>query len=115
MYVTYCKLCHLSSIITENVLHVCKLLQVMSFSHNSVNFLWLNLTKWTPLDCILVILLSCGVHLFRFNHKNRHVGSILSDLTKKITKLGLKDITGKGLQTSSTFSVIIEDKEHNLQ
>ncbi|MFS8008852.1 hypothetical protein Hanom_Chr14g01277791 [Helianthus anomalus] len=47
MYVTYCKLCHLSSIITENVLDVCKLLQVMSFSINSVNFLWLNLTKWT--------------------------------------------------------------------
>ncbi|MFS7973326.1 hypothetical protein Hanom_Chr09g00855291 [Helianthus anomalus] len=38
MYVTYCKLCHLCSIITENVLDVCKLLQVMSFSLNSVNF-----------------------------------------------------------------------------
>ncbi|MFS8005372.1 hypothetical protein Hanom_Chr13g01236521 [Helianthus anomalus] len=38
MYVTYCKLCHLSSIITENVLDVCKPLQVMSFSPNSVNF-----------------------------------------------------------------------------
>ncbi|MFS7980060.1 hypothetical protein Hanom_Chr10g00934941 [Helianthus anomalus] len=38
MYVTYCKLCPLSSIITENVLDVCKPLQVMSFSHDSVNF-----------------------------------------------------------------------------
>ncbi|MFS8027187.1 hypothetical protein Hanom_Chr16g01495661 [Helianthus anomalus] len=37
MYVTYCKLCLLSSIITENVLDVCKTLQVMSFSPNSVN------------------------------------------------------------------------------
>ncbi|MFS7889399.1 hypothetical protein Hanom_Chr00s000004g01606571 [Helianthus anomalus] len=60
MYVIYCKLCHLSSIITENVLDVCKLLQVISFSPNSVNFLWLNLTKWTPHEGILV----------RFNHKN---------------------------------------------
>ncbi|MFS7902110.1 hypothetical protein Hanom_Chr01g00007381 [Helianthus anomalus] len=47
MYVIYCKLCPLSSIITENILDVCKPLQVMSFSPNSVNFLWLNLTKWT--------------------------------------------------------------------
>ncbi|MFS7959284.1 hypothetical protein Hanom_Chr08g00689301 [Helianthus anomalus] len=31
MYVTYCKLCPLSSIITENILDVSKLLQVMSF------------------------------------------------------------------------------------
>ncbi|MFS7925381.1 hypothetical protein Hanom_Chr04g00284211 [Helianthus anomalus] len=38
MYVTYCKLCSLSSIITENVLDVCKPLQVMSFSPNSINF-----------------------------------------------------------------------------
>ncbi|MFS7990106.1 hypothetical protein Hanom_Chr11g01054861 [Helianthus anomalus] len=38
MYVIYCKLCHLSSIITENVLDVCKSLQVMSFSPNSDNF-----------------------------------------------------------------------------
>ncbi|MFS7982822.1 hypothetical protein Hanom_Chr10g00967281 [Helianthus anomalus] len=38
IYVTYCKLCHLSSIIIENVLDVCKPLQVKSFSHNSVNF-----------------------------------------------------------------------------
>ncbi|MFS7920112.1 hypothetical protein Hanom_Chr03g00220521 [Helianthus anomalus] len=38
MYVTYYKLCHLSSIITENVPDVCKLLQFMSFSVNSVNF-----------------------------------------------------------------------------
>ncbi|MFS7906998.1 hypothetical protein Hanom_Chr01g00065791 [Helianthus anomalus] len=70
MYVTYCKLCPLPSIITENVLNVCKPLQVMSFSPNSVNFLWLNLTKRTPHEGILVILLSCGVHLVRFNHKN---------------------------------------------
>ncbi|MFS8005143.1 hypothetical protein Hanom_Chr13g01233971 [Helianthus anomalus] len=70
MYVTYCKLCHLSSIITENVLDVCKPLQVMSFSPNSVKILWLNLTKWTPHEGIFVILLSWGVHLFRFNHKN---------------------------------------------
>ncbi|MFS8029509.1 hypothetical protein Hanom_Chr16g01523131 [Helianthus anomalus] len=48
MYVTYCKLCPLSSIITENVLDVCKPLQVMSFSANSVNFVWLNLTKIDP-------------------------------------------------------------------
>ncbi|MFS7914884.1 hypothetical protein Hanom_Chr02g00158811 [Helianthus anomalus] len=70
MYVTYCKPCPLSSIITENVLDVCKPLQVMSFSPNSVNFLWLNLTKRTPHEGILVILLSRGVHLFIFNHKN---------------------------------------------
>ncbi|MFS7966103.1 hypothetical protein Hanom_Chr09g00769961 [Helianthus anomalus] len=38
MHVTYCKLCPLSSIITENVLDVCKPLQVMSFNSNSVNF-----------------------------------------------------------------------------
>ncbi|MFS7974213.1 hypothetical protein Hanom_Chr09g00865961 [Helianthus anomalus] len=38
MYVTYCKLCPLSLIITENVLDVCKPLQVMFFSPNSVNF-----------------------------------------------------------------------------
>ncbi|MFS7949001.1 hypothetical protein Hanom_Chr06g00566421 [Helianthus anomalus] len=38
LYVTYCKLCLLSSIITENVLDVCKPLQVMSFSPNSINF-----------------------------------------------------------------------------
>ncbi|MFS8009958.1 hypothetical protein Hanom_Chr14g01291391 [Helianthus anomalus] len=70
MYVTYSKLCPLLSIITENVLDVCKSLQVMSFSHNSVNFLLLNLDKWTPHEGILVILLPCGVHLVRFNHKN---------------------------------------------
>ncbi|MFS7909701.1 hypothetical protein Hanom_Chr02g00097671 [Helianthus anomalus] len=70
MYVTYCKLCHLSSIITENILDVCKPLQVMSFSPNSDNFLWLNLTKWTSQGGILVILLSCGVHLVRFNHND---------------------------------------------
>ncbi|MFS7984420.1 hypothetical protein Hanom_Chr11g00986221 [Helianthus anomalus] len=69
MYVTYCKLCFLSSIITENVLNVCKPLQVMSFIHNSVKFLWLNLTKWTPHEGIWVILLSCEVHLLIFNHK----------------------------------------------
>ncbi|MFS7895162.1 hypothetical protein Hanom_Chr04g00383771 [Helianthus anomalus] len=38
MYVTYCKLCPLFSIITENVLDVCKPLQVMSFSPNSIIF-----------------------------------------------------------------------------
>ncbi|MFS7895166.1 hypothetical protein Hanom_Chr00s002438g01700091 [Helianthus anomalus] len=38
MYVTYCKLCPLFSIITENVLDVCKPLQVMSFSPNSSYF-----------------------------------------------------------------------------
>ncbi|MFS7950697.1 hypothetical protein Hanom_Chr07g00586231 [Helianthus anomalus] len=32
MYVSYCKLCTLSLIIAENVLNVCKPLQVMSFS-----------------------------------------------------------------------------------
>ncbi|MFS7905673.1 hypothetical protein Hanom_Chr01g00050461 [Helianthus anomalus] len=37
-YITYCKMCLLSSIITENVLDVYKPLQVMSFSPNSVNF-----------------------------------------------------------------------------
>ncbi|MFS7936049.1 hypothetical protein Hanom_Chr05g00410821 [Helianthus anomalus] len=46
-------------------------------------------------------ILSCGVHLVKFNHK-------------KLTELGLKDITCKGLQTSSTFFVIIEDKGHSL-
>ncbi|MFS7916930.1 hypothetical protein Hanom_Chr03g00183111 [Helianthus anomalus] len=45
---------------------------------------------------------SCEVYLVRFNHK-------------KLTKLGLKDITCKCLQTSSTFSGIIDDKGHNLQ
>ncbi|MFS7958249.1 hypothetical protein Hanom_Chr07g00676011 [Helianthus anomalus] len=60
----------LSSIITENVLDVSKPLQVMSFRLNSVNFLWLNLTKWTPREGILVILLSFEIHLDRFNHKN---------------------------------------------
>ncbi|MFS7947260.1 hypothetical protein Hanom_Chr06g00546111 [Helianthus anomalus] len=34
MYVTYYKLCHLSSIITENVLYVYKHLHVISFSPN---------------------------------------------------------------------------------
>ncbi|MFS7909615.1 hypothetical protein Hanom_Chr02g00096651 [Helianthus anomalus] len=38
MYVSYCKLCPLSSVIIENVLDVCKPLQVMSFSANSINF-----------------------------------------------------------------------------
>ncbi|MFS7998401.1 hypothetical protein Hanom_Chr12g01153411 [Helianthus anomalus] len=69
MYVTYCKVYHLSSIITENVFDVYKTLQVMYFSPNSMNFLWLNLTKWTPHEGIFVILLSCGVHLVRFNCK----------------------------------------------
>ncbi|MFS7990505.1 hypothetical protein Hanom_Chr11g01059581 [Helianthus anomalus] len=60
-------------------------------------FLWLNLTKWTPHESKMTKIPSCGVYLVRFNHK-------------KLTELGLKDITCKGLQTSSTFSVIIEDK-----
>ncbi|MFS7981092.1 hypothetical protein Hanom_Chr10g00946961 [Helianthus anomalus] len=64
-------------------------------------FLSLNLTKWTPHESNMTKIPSCGVHLVRFNHK-------------KITELGLKDITCK-LQTSSTFSVIIEDKGHSLQ
>ncbi|MFS7992716.1 hypothetical protein Hanom_Chr12g01085571 [Helianthus anomalus] len=38
MYVTYCKVCPLSSIITENIFYVYKPLHVMSFSSNSVNF-----------------------------------------------------------------------------
>ncbi|MFS7984419.1 hypothetical protein Hanom_Chr11g00986211 [Helianthus anomalus] len=38
MYITYCKLCPVFSIITENVLDICKPLQVMFFSPNSVNF-----------------------------------------------------------------------------
>ncbi|MFS7917399.1 hypothetical protein Hanom_Chr03g00188561 [Helianthus anomalus] len=70
MYATYCKLCPLSSIITEKVLDVCKPLQVMYFRSNSVNSMWLNLTKWILHEVIWVILLSCGVHLVRFNHKN---------------------------------------------
>ncbi|MFS8012531.1 hypothetical protein Hanom_Chr14g01321991 [Helianthus anomalus] len=48
MYVTHFKLCLLSSIITENVLDVCKLLQVMSFSPNSVNFFVVKSDQWTP-------------------------------------------------------------------
>ncbi|MFS8009758.1 hypothetical protein Hanom_Chr14g01289151 [Helianthus anomalus] len=44
---------------------------------------------------------SCVVRLVRFNHK-------------KLTELVIKDITCKGLQTSSMFSVIIEDKGHSL-
>ncbi|MFS7945721.1 hypothetical protein Hanom_Chr06g00527521 [Helianthus anomalus] len=70
IYVTYCKLCPSSSIITENVLDFCKPLQVMYFSPNSVNFSWLNKTKWTPYEGILVILLSCEIYLIRFNHKS---------------------------------------------
>ncbi|MFS7980038.1 hypothetical protein Hanom_Chr10g00934701 [Helianthus anomalus] len=62
MYVTYCKLCPLSSIITENVLDVCKPLQVMFFSPNSVNFLLLNLTIWTPHEGILQLIFCCRNH-----------------------------------------------------
>ncbi|MFS7950698.1 hypothetical protein Hanom_Chr07g00586241 [Helianthus anomalus] len=80
MYVTYCKLCPLYSIITNNVLDVCKFLQVMSFSSGSVNFLWLNLTKWTPHEGILVILLSCGVYLVIFNHKNTLVWALFGQI-----------------------------------
>ncbi|MFS8018569.1 hypothetical protein Hanom_Chr15g01393541 [Helianthus anomalus] len=98
MYVTCCKLCPLSSIITENVLDVCKPLQIVSFSPNSDN-LWLNLNKWISHESKMTKIPSYGVHLVRFNHK-------------KLTELRLKDIICKGLQTSSTFSVIIEDKGH---
>ncbi|MFS7968475.1 hypothetical protein Hanom_Chr09g00797891 [Helianthus anomalus] len=38
MYVTYCKMYHFFSIITENVLDVCKPLQIISFNPNSVNY-----------------------------------------------------------------------------
>ncbi|MFS8009183.1 hypothetical protein Hanom_Chr14g01281661 [Helianthus anomalus] len=38
MYVTYYKLCLLSSIITENVLDVCKPLQVIYFSLTQLIF-----------------------------------------------------------------------------
>ena len=65
-------------------------------------FLWLDLTKWTPRESKMTKIPSRGVYLVRFNHK-------------KLTELGLKDITCKGLQTSSTFFVIIEDKGHSLQ
>ncbi|MFS7969669.1 hypothetical protein Hanom_Chr09g00811891 [Helianthus anomalus] len=65
-------------------------------------FLWLNLTKWASHESKMIKIPSCGVHLLRLNNK-------------KLTELGLKDITCKGLQTSTTFSVIIEDKGHSLQ
>ncbi|MFS7905329.1 hypothetical protein Hanom_Chr01g00046371 [Helianthus anomalus] len=65
-------------------------------------FLWLNLTKQTPHESKMTKIPSCGVYLVRFNHK-------------KLTELVLKDITCKGLQTSSTFSVINEDIGHSLQ
>ncbi|MFS7888868.1 hypothetical protein Hanom_Chr00s000002g01600131 [Helianthus anomalus] len=48
MYVTYCKTCHLSSVITENVLDVCKPLQVMSISPNSVNFVVVKYDQMDP-------------------------------------------------------------------
>ncbi|MFS7988629.1 hypothetical protein Hanom_Chr11g01037161 [Helianthus anomalus] len=38
MYVIYYKVCPLSLISLENILNVCKPLQVMSFSHNTVSF-----------------------------------------------------------------------------
>ncbi|MFS8029505.1 hypothetical protein Hanom_Chr16g01523081 [Helianthus anomalus] len=116
MYITYCKLCPSSSIITKNVLDVCKLLQVMSFSPNSVKFLWLNMTRWTPHEGILVIYSHVGSILSYLTTKYPHVGSIFVRFNHtKFTELALKDITCKGLQTSSTFSVIIEDKGHSLQ
>ncbi|MFS8008850.1 hypothetical protein Hanom_Chr14g01277901 [Helianthus anomalus] len=65
-------------------------------------FLWLNLIKWTPHKSKMTKIPSCGLHLVRFNHK-------------KLTELGLKDITCKSLQTLSTFSVIIKNKGHSLQ
>ncbi|MFS7988832.1 hypothetical protein Hanom_Chr11g01039491 [Helianthus anomalus] len=49
MYVTYCKLCPLSSIITENVLNVCKPLQVMSFSPNLVIFFVVKSDQMDPI------------------------------------------------------------------
>ncbi|MFS8014493.1 hypothetical protein Hanom_Chr15g01345171 [Helianthus anomalus] len=54
-------------------------------------FLWLKkITTLTPHESKMTKIPSCGVHLVKFNHK-------------KLTKLGLKDITCKGLQTLSTF------------
>ncbi|MFS7972477.1 hypothetical protein Hanom_Chr09g00845261 [Helianthus anomalus] len=38
MYAIYYKLCPLSLIFTRNVLDVCKLFHIMSFSPNSVSF-----------------------------------------------------------------------------
>ncbi|MFS7916276.1 hypothetical protein Hanom_Chr02g00175211 [Helianthus anomalus] len=38
MYAIYCKPCPLLLISTKNVLNVCKPLQVMSFSHNTISF-----------------------------------------------------------------------------
>ncbi|MFS7991864.1 hypothetical protein Hanom_Chr12g01075591 [Helianthus anomalus] len=60
------------------------------------------MTKWTPHESKMTKIPSYTVHLVRYNHK-------------KLTELLLKDIICKGLQISSTFSVIIEDKEHSLQ
>ncbi|MFS7921810.1 hypothetical protein Hanom_Chr03g00241321 [Helianthus anomalus] len=45
-------------------------------------FLWLNLNKWTPHESKMTKILSCGVHLVRFNHK-------------RLTELGLNDIICK--------------------
>ncbi|MFS8005022.1 hypothetical protein Hanom_Chr13g01232591 [Helianthus anomalus] len=85
MYVTYCKLYPLSSIITENVLDICKPLQVMSFSPNLVNFLSLNLTKWTPHKSIFVVKSNqIDPHMRVEWPKYPHVGSIWSYLTTKI-------------------------------
>ncbi|MFS7939938.1 hypothetical protein Hanom_Chr05g00457761 [Helianthus anomalus] len=46
MYVTYCKVCTLSSIITENILDVCKPLHVTSFSPNLV--FMIKSYQWAP-------------------------------------------------------------------
>ncbi|MFS7914968.1 hypothetical protein Hanom_Chr02g00159761 [Helianthus anomalus] len=69
MYVTYCKLSPLSSIITENVPNVCKPLQVMSFTLSSVIFV-VKSDQMDPTRGYFGHLLSYGVHLIIFNHKN---------------------------------------------
>ncbi|MFS7949365.1 hypothetical protein Hanom_Chr06g00570751 [Helianthus anomalus] len=39
MYVSYCKVCPMSSKITKNVLDVCKSLHATSFSPNPISFM----------------------------------------------------------------------------
>ncbi|MFS7928685.1 hypothetical protein Hanom_Chr04g00323661 [Helianthus anomalus] len=56
MYVTYCKLCPLSLISTKTVLDVCKPLNIMSFSPNSVSFFMVKYDKWIPHEGVSVIL-----------------------------------------------------------
>ncbi|MFS7950236.1 hypothetical protein Hanom_Chr07g00580971 [Helianthus anomalus] len=60
------------------------------------------MSKWTPHESKMTKIPSYGVRLVRFNHK-------------KLTELGLKDISCKSVQTSITFSIIIEEKWHNLR